>query len=458
MIGRLLPALLAAAAAGAHVGSPDVFHEGSAGPYRLLVVIRPPAVIPGVAEVEIRAAAEGVREVRIVPLPASGEGAKFAPAPDVALRSKEDPQFFRGSLWMMEAGSWQVRITLEGEQGRGQMAVPVPALAVRPAVMQKTLGAVLFGLMLVLAGGLASIAGASVREAQLEPGSEPGRERVKRARKVTLGTAAVVALALYLGYQWWGAEAGEYQRHLYKPLELRASLEAGGKLVLRIENPRWLGRRVDDLAADHGHLMHLFLVRMQEMDALWHLHPEQSGPGVFRQPLPAVPAGRYKIFADVVHRDGLPETMTGEIELGAVAGAPLSGDDSGGSAPWSQAITWAESSLPLVAHRVHWFRFRVQDEQGRPAEDLELYMGMPGHAVFLKRDASVFAHVHPSGSAPMAAVQLLAAADPHAGHAAQLPPEVSFPYGFPSPGDYRIFVQLKRRGRVETAAFDARVE
>ena len=84
-------------------------------------------------------------------------------------------------------------------------------------------------------------------------------------------------------------------------------------------------------------------------------------------------------------------------------------------------------------------------------------MGMQGHAAFIKTDGSVFAHIHPSGTVPMAALAL-AQADPHAGHnmgLTSLPPVVSFPYALPKPGAYRIIVQIKRAGKVETGIFDS---
>ena len=36
-------------------------------------------------------------------------------------------------------------------------------------------------------------------------------------------------------------------------------------------------------------------------------------------------------------------------------------------------------------------------------------------------------------------------------------PTVTFPYGFPSPGRYRIFIQMKHGTTVETGVFDAEV-
>ena len=115
--------------------------------------------------------------------------------------------------------------------------------------------------------------------------------------------------------------------------------------------------------------------------------------------------------------------MLTEIDLPASSGKPLTGDDSEarGNAIIAPAATgtqiaqlpdgarmvWERDSSPPAVGQLGWFRFRVEDSAGKPVNDLEPYMGMAGHAVFVRSDRSVFAHVHPAGSVPMAALAMV---------------------------------------------------
>ena len=125
-------------------------------------------------------------------------------------------------------------------------------------------------------------------------------------------------------------------------------------------------------------------------------------------------------------------------------------------------MIWEREGSDAVG-KLTWFRFKVVDSSAKPVTDLEPYMGMLGHAVFVRSDQTVFAHIHPAGSAPMAALEITqkdAGNDnpmPGMNHTMALPAEVSFPYGFPQPGDYRMFVQIKRGGHVDTGVFDTHV-
>jgi hypothetical protein len=450
---KILATLLLAAAAplAAHVGSPDVFFEGQAGPYQLLVTIRPPQVIPGVAEIEIRSLAADVTEIHIVPLRLMA-AQQLAPVPDRARAAKGDPQFYTGSLWLMATGSWKVRVDVDGARGQGTLSVPVPALATRVLGMQKTVGATLIPLGLLLVFGLVAVVGASVREAQLASGIRPDAARVRRARWAMLATAAMLGGVLWAGGEWWKSAAGDYANYVYKPLGVKASVEDGNQLVLQLDDPGWLNRRTDDLLPDHNHLMHLYAIHLPGMDRVWHLHPERGANEVFRQALPSMPAGRYALYGDIVHANGIGETVTAQIDLPEIHGRELAGDDASSAALDVKAnYNPGVSELP-GGYRMSWERGAGAIHARRPY-------------AFVATDGSVFAHVHPSGSVPMAALGLAQGltqpANPHAEHmmmAAGLPAEVSFPYGFPKPGTYRIFVQMKRGGQVLTGAFTTKVE
>lgn len=476
----------------AHVGSPDVYVEGSAGPYKLFVVIRPPLVIPGVAEIQVRASTPSIESITITPMLLTGEASKHPPVPDMMTKSSNDAQYFTGHLWIMATGSWQVRFVVNGGQGEGVLSVPVPATAMGTRKMQRGLGFLLAALGVVLLLGMVGIVGAAAREAQLPAGESVPRERKKRAYIAMGVTFVLLIAAIVLGGMWWNAEAADYSAYVYKPLSIQATLHPDTVLELKLQDPGWFkARKLDDFVPDHNHLMHLYAIRWPAMDVVYHLHPDPTGAGTFQLALPTMPAGTYHLYADVVHANGFPETPVGFVTIPDIYGRGLSGDDAAGTAialkldgegtetspsfrlPDGYSMIWKRPAI-LKVNRPEGFTFELLDPQGQPAKDMALYMGMAGHAAFVKTDGTVFAHIHPSGTVSMVAMMMAAAQNPggRSMHPAQvmdnmlgmdmggssaIPNVVTFPYGFPQPGNYRIFVQMKHGNVVETGTFDAAV-
>jgi hypothetical protein len=136
-----------------------------------------------------------------------------------------------------------------------------------------------------------------------------------------------------------------------------------------------------------------------------------------------------------------------------------------------RAVEW-EPGEALVAGRALSLRFLVMDKDGSPAK-LEPYLSMLGHVAIRRDDGTVFTHLHPAGSLSVAAQQVFqirAGENPPKritpammeklcqAPGADLPQQpLSFPYEFPKAGRYRIWVQAKMAGTVQTAVFDAHV-
>ncbi len=470
LILLLLPSL-----ALAHVGSKDVFQTVAAGPYKLFVTVRMPNVIPGVANVEVRSTGAAISSIQITPMPITGEASRHPPTPDAMKISAVDPAFFTGGVWMMSSGSWQIRLSVTGASGEETASVPVPAVAVATLQMQRNLGVPLALLGLFLTISMAGVAGAAVREARLPAGEQPTPSSRQRGWIATVAGLAVMALLLWGGAKWWNFEAASYAEGIYRPPAVNARLD-GNLLHLRVKelvsDTRFRDPAAANLIPDHGKLIHLYAIHMPEMDAAYHLHPAYDPPSDFRLTLPAMPPGEYLLYGDVVHANGFPETLTAKVDIPAgMPGMPLGADDAAAHpAPLNQGPLATSYHLPdgysmvwdrpasLSASTPYAFRFRLLAADGSAAKDMQPYLGMAGHAAFVKTDGTVFAHTHPNGSAAMPAVMLANGMD----GGMEMPPApltntVEFPYGFPQPGAYRMFIQMKHGETVETGVFDATV-
>jgi hypothetical protein len=251
----------------------------------------------------------------------------------------------------------------------------------------------------------------------------------------------------------------------------------GNQLDLAVEGltnkKRWENPSSAELILDHDKIMHLYAIRMPQMDAAYHLHPDFDGNSHFRITLPAMPPGEYALYGDIVHANGFPETLVAKVEVPAgMPGVPLAIDDaeahpeaidkgplgSSYKLPDGYMMVW-DKQAKLTANTPYVFRFSLLAPDGSPATEMKPYLGMAGHAAFVKTDGSVFAHTHPEGSAAMPAMMMANGMDANMEMpAGPITNTVEFPYGFPSAGAYRIFIQMKHGSTVETGVFDATVQ
>ena len=471
----------------AHVGSPNVFFEGKAGPHPVRVIVRPPATLPGLAQVDVRVADTDIARVtlRAIFWEAGEEG---APAPLEAARVTGETHLFNAPLWLLRKGSYSIQVTVESPRGSGTAAIPLTSAATQRPAMPPALGAALAAYGALLFASAVWIAGAAAR-----------------SRKVAAFTALLLAGGLCAGTARWRAMDREFRNNaLARPLPVVATILADGPVHRLRLTPPTDAADWDTLVADHGKLMHLFLVREPDFHAFAHLHPVRRDARTFENALPALPAGTYRLYGEITRENGASETLTARVAIPAPIGTAaqaaldpkmlneiicqspavpigngaspftLDADDSWHISPPSQpaaetrtqvsrlmggASMVFENAGALVENRETSLRFSVFTASGERAA-IQAYMGMRGHAVVRREDGEVFTHLHPAGTISMAAQEMLnprelssdaapASVDPAA--------EVAFPYAFPRPGAYRLWVQVRIDARVLTGVFDVNV-
>jgi len=473
--------------ASAHIGSPNVVFDGNAGAYPVRVIVRPPEVVPGLAEVVVRVDAGDAQRVLIRPV-FWRTGVAGAPAGDVMRRVAGQDRVYTGQLWLMAYGSYSVYVTVSGARGSGTAIVPVASFATGRLPLSRALGGILVVLGALLVAGLLTIVRAAVGESLVPPGESFDSAKRRRANIVTAIAAPVLGLALFGGAKWWRAEDAGYRQRLYGSPAADPTITVDAMhrtLRLVVHDTAAFHAIYAPVAPDHGKMMHLFLVRLPAMDAFAHLHPTESDSLVFTGEVPGLPAGHYRLFGDIALENGLSLSATNTLDLPAAPGTvtPSDSDDAWTAtasvprlAEHSETslgdgftLVWNGGNSSPAARQVTDLRFVVRDANGAVAQ-LQPYLGMAAHAVVVRDDGSVFIHLHPMGTVATVAQQVFAIRDrgdttsrgrlrPGALATDQMPVmsmsgRLTFPYEFPKPGRYRIWVQVKPNTRVLTGTFD----
>jgi hypothetical protein len=494
-----------------HVGSPNVFFDGFAGPYPVRVVIRPPSVLPGSAQVDVRVGTNGVTNVS---LQASlfEAGAQSAPVPEPMSAVAGETNFYNGALWLSRSGSYSVHVIVSGLGGTGTVIVPLNSAALQRPAMPRSIGILLVALGGILFFSAVWLAGVAARDSVLEPGNAPTPQDQTRSRIVTVGTALLLATGIYAGKIRWQTMDREFRSNsLSQPQPITATIHTNGTLrLLQLTStsgapggPAW-----DTLVADHGKLMHLFVLHERDFNAFAHLHPIRRDAQMFENVLPPLPAGRYQVYGEITYENGINRTLVANVTLAPSPGgappqamigtnmlneaycAPVIAPVGNGAMPisldaddsWHVGGAFSEDTArlmggytmkflapdTLIENRETSLRFSLFTRDGQPAV-IQPYMGMRGHCVVRRSDGEVFTHLHPVGTISMAAQALLVQREQGETLTAtnRLAPgnpsgiainEVSFPYAFPRPGSYRIWVQVRIEGRVLTGVFDTNIK
>jgi hypothetical protein len=255
----------------AHVGSPDAWFEGNAGPYKVTIQVQMPGVVPGIAQILVTTAGDKVDRVTVVANKFDATGG--TPPPEVATPIENSPDTYIARLWLMTSGSNSITVEVSGAKGSGKAVVPVVNVALRSLAFGNRLAIGLSGIGLFLFVGMVTIIGAAVREGTLPPGALPSSANRSRARLAMIGASTMLALILFGGWRWWHAEDLNYRRNIFKPLASKAEVASSSvppKVVFTVTDSHWVHRgdsaraitrhprtSWSALVEDHGKLMHL---------------------------------------------------------------------------------------------------------------------------------------------------------------------------------------------------------
>lgn len=225
------------------------------------------------------------------------------------------------------------------------------------------------------------------------------------------------------------------------PMDLTVNpsmFHAGDKvtLVFKITDPK-TGKQVDHFQIVHEKLFHMFIVS-QDLKYFVHDHPVYGADSIFRYETRFPHSGLFRVLGDFYPAGGIPQLITKTVIVPARAGeevllepARLLPDLAVNHCANMNVELVTEPVQPIAGMKTLMF-FKMN-----PADGLEKYLGAWAHMLAASDDTIDMIHNHP--------------------FIADGGPQMQFNLIFPRARTYRVWVQMQRKGVVNTAVFNVPV-
>ncbi|MBA3923385.1 MAG: hypothetical protein H0X31_17505 [Nostocaceae cyanobacterium] len=206
-------------------------------------------------------------------------------------------------------------------------------------------------------------------------------------------------------------------------------------LLINVQNLN--GEPVKTFETFQEKLMHLIVVS-EDLQFFAHLHPDYQDNGQFKVSANFPQAGRYTLFSDYKPAQSPQQISVLKTQVGgeSPSATPINFDRT--KTFGTAQINLTSSQAHIKANEEVTLTFDLKDSgTNQPLTDLQPYLGEKGHLVIIKKSppltASDYIHAH-------------ALDDGSVG-------KVAFVTKFPKSGEYKLWGQFNRNGKVVTADF-----
>lgn len=248
-----------------------------------------------------------------------------------------------------------------------------------------------------------------------------------------------------------------------------AEIKTGQPVTLNFTVKDNAGKTVRDLQIVHEKPMHLLIVS-NDLAEFYHVHPEQhQADGSYRVSHTFQNGGNYKLYADFTPQNAsqLVEQIDIKVEGQERPKTELLADENFSKTVGGLRVEM-KADKELRAGQDIMLNFQAFDAaSGKPATDLQNYLGELAHFVIISQDLKEFVHAHPMSNAGTTS---------HDSHGEQSgghnhhqentgaktqtnsgASEIAAHIKFPKSGLYKIWAQFQRGGQVIDVPFIVKI-